>query len=304
MLRPARRLPKRFRRPVSIETKRFLKRARRKGRSRHIKDIYFRMKRRGERITKSWFRSFFWWIAVVSFLLLSTAFGLLVFSPIVRVREIKITRTDARLDIEDVQKQLSSFFGRHLLFLSGHEVEESVKSIITDLESVKVSKNYPSVLAVKIELDPLAARLNIIDPDEAVGALGTGTTVDFLTKKGIYVIAPLSRGDALPLISIVDWGVRPAAGTLLIDPSFLSRINDTQKALNEQFGHEITGVTMFLRAREYHLFLKDKKISLWFDISKSLEEQLLKYRTFLRNVNLQDVKEYVDLRISDRVIYK
>jgi len=237
--------------------------------------------------------------------LLLLAFGLLVFSPLVEVREVKVVRLDARLDIEGVQKILTPFFGRHLFFLPTHEVKEVLEKSIKDVKDVKVSKNYPSELSVRIKLDPLVAGIKIREPD-SVGEVftTTGAAVNFLTDEGIYVIAPLPEGaPALPLISVEDWGVRPVEGDLLISPELFLRMIEAERSLGEQFGHTIKGRTVFIRAQEFHLHLK-RGIDLWFDRASPLEDQLLRYRTFLRSVSLDEVEEYVDLRVSDRVVYK
>jgi hypothetical protein len=236
--------------------------------------------------------------------LLLIALGLVFFSPIIRVREIRVERMNTRLDVEGVQRMLSPFFDRHLLFLQAREVTQVLRQHMADIQEVVVRKDYPSQLTVRITLDPLFAKLIIMNPDEAESATGTGTHVDYLTEHGVYVVASaIDQQQELPIIEIVDWGVWPEAGTALLTPDFLKRMQETERALTEQFGHVITRHRAFVRAQEYHLQIDGDK-ELWFDSRAPLEEQLLRYRTFLRSVDLQSVTQYVDLRLSDRVIYK
>ncbi len=245
-----------------------------------------------------------WWILIALFGLLLLGFGLLVFSPLIQVREVKVVRFDSRLDIEEVQKILAPYFGKHLFFLPTHEVENTLNDAIKDLKEIKIAKRYPSELSVYIKLDPLIARLRIIDPDQEFDLTSTGATVDYLTDEGVYVIVPLPEDSkSLPAIGIVDWGVRPIEGDVLVRPKLLERMSETEKALSEQFGHSILGRTVYIRGQEYHLHL-DKGIDIWFDMVSPLDEQLLRYRTFLKGVNVEEVKEYIDLRVSDRVVYK
>ncbi|MBU0459077.1 hypothetical protein KJ652_00170 [Patescibacteria group bacterium] len=304
MLKPARRLPKRYNRPVMRETKRLLRRRHKQKRSQHWKEIFNRFRRRGQRVVKAWAKSCMWWLLTIFVALLLLFVGLLLFSPLLEIREARVTRVNARLDIEEVQRILAPYFGRHLFFLPTYEVSRTIKGSFTDVKEVKVGKDYPFGLSVHIELDPIYARLAILDPDEMGFTTQTGATIDFLTDQGAYVIAPLSKaGEKLPLIRLVDWGVRPTEGDEMLSSDFLNRISETERALSEQFGHTIEGRTVFLRAQEFHLHLK-RGIEIWFDIVTPMEEQLLKYRTFLRSIDLNEVENYVDLRMSDRVVYK
>jgi hypothetical protein len=303
MLKKARRLPKRFRRPVTKETKKLLKRKGKTLQKKHWKDVWHRLARRNQRIFRGLWKSLAWWLAIFFVGLLMLAIGLVTFSSLVEVREVRIQRVDARLDIEEVQQMLTPFFGRHLFFLPPYEVSALLFDSLSDVKKVKVYKNYPSQLLVRIELDPLYAQLNILDPDEEAIEVGTGAIVDFLTDQGVYVIAPLQEQEAkLPLIHLADWGVRPIVEDRLVSPDFLVRVQETERSLTEQFGHIIETRTIFLRAQEYHLAL-DNGLDLWFDIRSSMENQLLRYRTFLRSVDLGTVDQYIDLRLSDRVVY-
>jgi len=243
------------------------------------------------------------WIAVTVIVLGIAVFGFLLFSPIIQVREIKVTRLSPRLDIEEVQSTLSSLFGRHLFFLSAFEVEQILNESIADIERVKIGKEYASVLHVEIELQPLVAKLRIIAPDDIDVPIGTGSTIDYVTEEGIYVTTTAAKDtQTLPEIILVDWGVRPVPGALLVSPTFIERINAAEIAFLRQFGQEVQRRTVYLRAQEFHLRIADRE--LWFDLKSPLEDQLERYRIFLREVGIEEAKDYVDLRVSNRVIYQ
>lgn len=243
------------------------------------------------------------WMAVTVIVLGIAVFGFLLFSPIIQVREIKVTRLSPRLDIEEVQSTLSSLFGRHLFFLSAFEVEQILNESIADIERVKIGKEYASVLHVEIELQPLVAKLRIIAPDDIDVPVGTGSTIDYVTEEGIYVTTTAAKDtQTLPEIILVDWGVRPVPGALLVSPTFIERINAAEIAFLRQFGQEVQRRTVYLRAQEFHLRIADRE--LWFDLKSPLEDQLERYRIFLREVGIEEAKDYVDLRVSNRVIYQ
>lgn len=267
------------------------------------KERFRRLKRRLDVVLVGMRESALKWTLAGLILVGAMLFGFLLFSPIVQVREIQVTRESPRLDIEDVQQALAPMFGRHLFFLSSFEVAGLLREDFPDISTISVSKTYPSTLHVQIELNPLVARLHILEPDEEQALAFTGSTVDFLTEKGIYIATTAAQDPAtLPEITIVDWGVRPDPKTQLLDPSLLQRMNAAEITLLRQFGQEVTERRVFLRAQEFHLRIGG--IELWFDTKSPLEDQLNRYRIFLRETGLGEVRQYIDLRISDRVIYQ
>lgn len=231
--------------------------------------------------------------------------GFLLFSPILHVREIRVRRTDIRLDAEAIQRSLAPIFGRHLLFLSTQEIASLVRSVAPDLTEMTVRKHYPSRLVLHLTLEPLLAQIAISSPDDEGTALGSGTLAipyDVLTAQGRFVVYPVLHLPTLPLIRVVDWGVRPEPGQVLLAPIFLERLLKAEEALEQEFGLEVRGRTVFFRAREFHL--TTLPLTLWFDLHSPLEDHLRRFRTFLASEAAAEAWQYVDLRLSDRIVYK
>lgn len=239
---------------------------------------------------------------------------LLLFSPILSVREIRVVRTEGRVDLRTVLAVLEPLYDRHIFFLSAHDVSTRVRSVVPDASDVTVSKRYPSELLIHITVVPLIARI-VIDPPltahagpETDVASGSGAVAGversyFLAENGLLVsTARASSPQALPTIRIVDWSVRPVPQAPLLTHEILDRLRRAENALTLEFGQQIRMRSVFLRAREFHL--DTSTVSFWFDIRTPLEDQLQRLRTFLKNVKLQDVKSYADLRLIGRVVYK
>jgi len=300
-LKRSKRLPKKFARRISPDTKRYVKR-RMDRKTSHRKEKWRRLKRRIEVWRDGFRKSAVRWTMISLIFIGVVAFGFLLFSSAIEVREITVSRLSPRLDIEEVQDALSPIFGRHLFFLSSFEIAGLLRESIPDIDELRIGKTYPGILHVRIQLHPLVARLNIEEPDSA-GSSGTGSSIDFLTKQGIYVATTAARDtETLPQFSIVDWGVRPDPGQLLIQPTFLERMNAAELTLLRQFGQEVSRRIVYLRAQEFHLLVDQKE--LWFDLRNPLEEQMERYRTFLKEIGFEEVQDYIDLRITDRVMYQ
>ncbi len=231
----------------------------------------------------------------------------LFFSPILRLTSIGIVRSDLRIDIATVQRSLKPLLGERLLSVSSREVEELLRPTVPDLQGVTISKRYPNKLSVQVTLDPIVARMGIETANPADTPLVESGAVlgDYLTRNGTYVQyspAQVPGAESLPDLTIVDWAARPNVGTKPFDPRILERLPEAEHALSEQFGQTVLKRTIYVRAAEFHLQLKE--FAVWFDLRNSLADQLRLYRIFLQHVAQDSVEEYVDLRLGDRIVYR
>jgi hypothetical protein len=310
MLKQPRRLPQRYRRPVTPQMRSLVRqrhqRQRQYRRQRLVRSIQ-KFQRRAGSIRKLLLR--YALVTATSFVLL--ALGLVLFSPILDVREIQVRRADPRIDAEQIRTALAPFFGQHLLLLGPEHVRRAVEEAIPDAREVTVTKQYPSTLILGVTPDPLIARLIIEAPDvpAGTGALtGTGAapaTADYLTDEGVYMAylpSQVRSGTGLLDLHIVDWGVRPESGKPLVNSGLLLAMKEAEGTLQSEFGLDTESRTVFLRAREFHI--KVPGYSLWFDLRSPLDEQFARYRTFLQYVGAAKATQYVDLRIRKMIVYK
>lgn len=305
MLLSPRRIPGRYNRQASVSTRDFVRRRqtrRRKYAWERWKRAFHRVQRGIGQLTVTVRRFAVVFAACLLFLVL----GLLLFSPILEVREIRVQRTDPRIDVEQVERALTPLFHKHLFFLSSQEVAPMLRKALPDLASASIRKRYPSTLVVGMTLDPIIARLSIEDRGAPVPAASGAVLrmADFLTSQGMYVtyLPDQVKESLQPLIRIVDWGARPAPWLPFLDPAFLLEMRQAEQTLSEQFGQDTAERIVFLRAQEFHL--KTKTVTLWFDRQSSLDAHFQRYRVFLRSVGAGAAKQYIDLRLADRVVYK
>ncbi len=250
--------------------------------------------------------------------------GVILFSPAVEVRAIRIERQDARLDVDAARMALAPLFGKRLLFLPVHDVDTLIRHSVPDTDTVTIRKHFPSLLIVHITERPIVARLTFTQPPSAapIAASGSGTQktgsgvappravaappagiVDALTDNGLYMTVPAGgSGTQLPTVMVTDFTAHPTPGTRLTSEDLLLRMQQAEKTLTAQFGYHITNRTLYLRAREFHL--ATSRMSLWFDMTSPLDEQFQRYRTFLQAVGVNGVVSYVDLRLAGQVVYK
>jgi hypothetical protein len=269
--------------------------------------------RKWQRGVQVWQKAAKRWLLLLGSSTVIIVIGLFLFSPIVQVRDIRVQRRDARLDIERVKRAVAPVFGEHLLFLSENDVEALVRRAVPDAKDVRISKRYPSRLTIQVEQQALTARLVLELPKEPVQATASGadlpapitepTRFEYLTEDGRYVRIPVSAsGSELPLITIKDITIPPDSGMPLVSQELLARMQEAEATLTTEFGQTIRYRSIYLRGREYHL--ATERLSLWFDMTSTLDEQFLRYRTFLASPVVQQARFYVDLRLPGAVVYK
>jgi hypothetical protein len=240
----------------------------------------------------------------------------IIFSPYLSIKQITVRRQDARLDIEEVQRTLSPLFGHRLFLVTTGQVNALLMEAFPDVESASISKDYPSTLTVALKLDPLIAKLKVEPLENSLPVSGSGViastgaivqigsgTFAYLTAKGFIVLSPVDIAHTtLPTFQIRDIEATPIHRSLLLDPAFIELIFEARKTLYDAFELTTSDIVVYVRAREFHLTARN--ISFWFDAAGPLTEQFDRLRQFLRTVSLQSVKQYIDLRLSDRVVYK
>lgn len=317
-LKPSRRLPKAFQRKTSPLSRRVAQK-----RTRSNKGVAFRfvkLSRQWKRLVRSVQLSLthirIWCIcAVVLTLVILVLFFL--FSSTFAITAIQVSRQDRRVDIEEVQQLLSPNFGKHILFISPHIIERTILSAYPEIASAKVRRNFPSELQVLLYTDSIVAHVVVGDPDDTEADFPEESPIAtekkegsalqrYLTSQGIYLEYPFAlpaetSEDRLTL-HVVDWAVKPTHRQQLLHPETLTEMQSVLRVLRETFGHTPLRVTLYQRAKEFHV--QTERTILWFDLAAPMTAQINRYRKFLQALSLDAAEEYVDLRLHDRVVYR
>ncbi len=304
------RLPRSLNRTASPSTRRFaMKHCRVENRrARRRKEIFVRLGRRAAKFWSVIISEFRIWMLIAASGVLTVILGILLLSPFFDVRSMHIRRQDARIDPEEIQQTLSPLFKQRLVLVTRNQVAAMLEAEYPDIQRVEINKEYPSTLSVTVYLDPVVARVKLDDsgvPDTGSGATaGSGAGLHtYLTRTGLFVASPITLTSApLPTLTFTDWNIRPQNRQQVLEPHFLQEIFLARDTLRRDFGLTTTGILVYLRAQEFHI--RTNKTTLWFDLQSPLTVQFQRFRELLKTVSLDQVKEYADLRIADKIIYK
>ncbi len=310
-LKASKRLPKRFNRPASSIT-RALARKYSGGSVRTIrrrKERMVRWTRRVKRLAEVIASEFRVWIIILIGIIAFAFVGTLLFAPFFDVHEIQVRRQDPRIDPEEIEQILSPLFNQRLVLVTKNQVAGMLLNAFPEIDRVEIQKDYPSSLRVTVYLEAIAAEIIIDDGDEKPetgsgdSLAGSGAQLyTYVTKNGFVAESPIRLPEAYPKLLITDWGIRPQNRTPILSTQFLQSIFLARHILRRDFGLQSLRITVFLRAKEFHI--RTNKATIWFDLRSSLPVQFERFREFLKNLSLDQVKEYIDLRIAGLIIYK
>lgn len=261
-------------------------------------------------------------ILVACALIITVLFFL--FSPVFAVSSIRVSRQDRRIDVEEIQKQLATQFGKHILFVSPMLIARDLKMQYPEVSSVNVRRKYPNELHVFISMDKIAAEVILGEPDETESAISEISDAESIPEDGIYRYVtgngiyleypfPLDRnnGEDRLKIHIVDWAAKPEHRQRLIESEMLQAMQSARAILIQSFGSSVPLITLYVRAKEFHVHTfhpgrpeGHEKLILWFDLTNTILTQINRYRIFLKELPRGSAEEYVDLRLHDRVVYR
>lgn len=256
-------------------------------------------------------------------LILCTGVLYFLFSPTFTVSSIRVSREDRRMDVEEIQALLAPNFGRHILFVSPLLLAGHLESAFPEITSATIRRIFPNELHVLLRMDPIVATVFLGEPDDteanrkgsdAEPLTSSGSLHRYISAKGAYLEYPFEIPDGnLPRLKLhlVDWATRPAHRQQLFPPILLEHMRQARGILEQSFGQSVPSITVYLRAREFHVETmhpgrskERERIVLWFDFESPPLAQIEKYREFLRAVPPTELTEYVDLRLHDRVVYR
>jgi hypothetical protein len=312
-LQSPRRLPRRLNRSVNAQTRLIARKHCRvyERRSRRRHETWMQLVRSTSRMLSVIASESRVWLLISGGIIVVTVVAALLFSPFFDVREITVRRQDPRVDPEEIQQLLRPLFRQRLLLVTKGQVASLLQSAFPDIDRIDISKSYPSTLTIALELEPVVASVTIDDgvpstvKEQSGSILQTGSGgYAYLTAAGTFVVSPiaLSREKPLPQLQLTNWGIRPQSNTHVVSAELIERAFAARDLLRTEFGLQPRETLIDVRAQEFHI--RTDKTTLWFDLRSTLSVQFERFRAFLKTLSLDQAKEYIDLRVTDKIVYK
>ena len=199
---------------------------------------------------------------------------------------------------EEIASTIDIAINKNIIFVETSGLELKIRSLFPELESVKVIKDYPSILTVEFLEHPLVA--NIINESTTIRKNYIINSIGFAIKEDL-------ESPELPYIKIEsDEPINSEVA--VIEKSKLDYILESKNYFEDKFGMKIIRIEYKATAREVHL-LTERNFFIWLDIQVSFEDQFKKLKKSLVKLDIYTEElEYIDLRIAgsngDKIIYK
>ena len=187
---------------------------------------------------------------------------------------------------------------KSIFWLDLSEIAKKALSQSPQLQTVKVTKEYPDTISIEFSKYPLAA--NIINKSSNLKKTYLVNSLGFAVKEDF------EKTD-LPYITIEsDEPINPK--NAVIEKTKLKYILDSIVYFEDKFGMKVKEVLYKPIAREIHI-LTDHDFYLWLDIQRPFEDQLKKLKKIIVKLDIyKESLQYIDLRIAensgDKIIYK
>jgi hypothetical protein len=243
------------------------------------------------------------WCSII--LAICSSFYLIFFSGFFNLKKwdieengIILTTTDPAYQILTTQK------GKNILFLDEKKIIEQFKKLYPNIKTVRFKKSLPGIMHVELENYPIVANLvNVVGENVRLSAckpLSKGAAViqkNFLIDNRGFLATENIENQDFPYIKVA--GTRSfKVKTTVIPAEKLDYILKASKLFKETFNLKILSTVYKTREREVHL-CTEKQFEVWIDMEKDLEEQILKLKKALPQLDLMNNPPvYIDLRIA------
>lgn len=236
------------------------------------------------------------WIGILLFFIfigVIIAFGNYYF----QIRNIEVLQTtDDNLRYDDLRKMLEYTKNHNTLILSTDYLEKSLLIRFPELQDISITKSLPDTLIIEPVVDPVVIKWVYKKPGDDVEYFG------YVTNRGMF----LKNGptDILTVYDVQSPVSVPKFYTTLIPEKDIQIFLEGKRQVEAVILRPIVSMKYLRNAQEIH-FIDEKGVAFWFYLEESMENQVDKLSSLVQTHNvLGGDLEYVDLRISKKVIYK
>lgn len=248
-------------------------------------------------------------VAVRGFLLLFLAILLIgaffVSAGYFTIRNVRVDRTDTRLDLGSFSAAIRGITGANLFLFSTTGLEKKLRAQFPEIEVLRVSRIVPDTLLIHVGTALPAFWVSCEESKKTLGDDGK-----IIEKKITKNVAMTSRGAVLrnvdpatEMFVLFEKEGCPNFSTRIFSENRLREIFAAREALEEVSGQKVVRAGYFRAAREIHLYLENET-AIWLDFMRPLQEQIEEYRIAISLVpKLLEPLDHLDARISGKIFY-
>ena len=248
-------------------------------------------------------------------------------SPYFQIQNIDIKRKNLSIDSSEIEIFLNKeILGKNIFTTSLYNTSQLMKEKFPQWESIILTKAYPQTIEVSVANYASFASINIeeaiieteektqqeecqtneenkpcIDVENSENKETTKTTTYIINKLGNIAYPEIGVNPEL-IIQYKEIITEPVIiGKNIIPYEEIQTIQTIIDTLLNDYNLAIKEIQYFRAGKEAHFNVY--QFSLWFDLQQNTKEQFKKIDQAIANININTI-EYLDLRISNRIIYK
>lgn len=232
---------------------------------------------------------------------LTILFGLYIifFSSFFTIEKVRVEKNGNALAAQSLEPYLSRIKNHNILFFDTISLAREITSNFpNEILLVRLEKDFPNSIIMKIDEHPAVANVQIITPD---------VTQKFVVNQIGYALTENTEQKQLPILSVKSQS-KMFVHTIIFPKETIILITDTINNFKEIFGMKIPKAEWLKVERELHL-TTEKDFEVWIDLTWDTDKQLRKLKDALPQLNIYKTPlQYIDLRIAgaenEKVFFK
>ena len=271
------------------------------------KKRYYRKQHRFKR-KKSIFRNRFFWLGILSLIILSTVFYLTCFYSFFQIKNIEIEKEQTVLSVgvkmvsqetieiidlilrESIAKKILFFPTKSIFLVNSEKIEKTILARFFQLAEIQINKQFPDTLSV------------FVSQRKGVALVFQEDRYFLIDKEGIF----FERVDELELLKIknFDLEAEPKLAKQIIEKELLTKLLTVESSLNN-LKIPIKEISIISETR-FNVETVDGW-SIYFNPKEDLDWQLTKLKVVLDEKIPEEERgdlEYIELRFGNRAPYK
>ncbi|HPO06143.1 MAG TPA: FtsQ-type POTRA domain-containing protein [Candidatus Gracilibacteria bacterium] len=251
-------------------------------------------------------KSAYQWRWILVFLFNALVILVVFASPYFRIRNIEIERSSFSINANEIEDFVKKrVWAKNFFLFSAQQLAEEAMQAFPQWKEIKMTKIFPDRVSIAItNYAPMATVKisQILKEVKSNKTIQDTATWDFMINERGSITAPeLNVKPELNILYSDLWTENLGVGTNLIDPFRMKQIRYLHDKLGERQQLAAQNLIFFRQGRELHFDFG--KWRAWFDLNQELDPQLDKLDRALMELKIDNI-QYLDLRISKRIIYK